>query len=109
MSKKYKDIYNVPWHVRIYVKKELEDFEKNKQRFKMLNDGTRELLIIKKRLDAIESIYNRLDDTDKITADLIFNKKIKRAGLKERGISQDVYYYTMKKVIYYAAHELELI
>lgn len=109
MKNKYKSYYYVPPHVVGYVKGELKDYKSNLARFKALKDNTRELLIIKKRLNSIEKVLNNLDDIDRDTVEKIFFEQLKPRKCKEYGISQDVYYYTRKKVIYLIAYELELI
>lgn len=109
MKNKYKNIYKVPWHVRTYVMQELKDYKKNVARFNALQDNTRELLIIKKRLNGIDKVFNDLDDIDRETAQKIFFEKLKVKDAKQYGISQDVYYYTLRKVVYLTAYELELI
>lgn len=99
----------LPKHIKAYVKQELEDYNKNCERFKRINGSTREMLILKKRLEAIASVYEELDDYDRKVWDLIYNQKIKQEDAVKYGISYDVYYYTARKIVWLTAQALELI
>lgn len=105
--------YEVPYHVRIYVKRELEDYKGNKRLLKKLQDlnaSDRELLIVTLRIAQIERVMENLSKEDREAAEIIFflHYSQERAEL-EKGISKAAYYRTKKKIIYITAREMELI
>lgn len=105
-----KNKYKIPWHVRQYVKKELMDYKSNKKLLSKLNGNTRELLLISSRLKQIENVLERLNKEDREAAEIIFFEKYTQAGAEiYKGITKNIYYYTMNKVIYLTAVEMELI
>lgn len=105
-----KNNYKLPWHVRQYVKKELMDYKSNKKLLSKLNGNTRELLLISYRLKQIENVLERLNKEDREAAEIIFFEKYTQAGAEiYKGITKNIYYYTMNKVIYLTAVEMELI
>lgn len=105
-----KNKYKIPWHVRQYVKKELMDYKSNKKLLSKLNGNTRELLLISSRLKQIENVLERLNKEDREAAEIIFFEKYTQAGAEiYKGITKNIYYYTMNKVIYLTAVEMDLI
>lgn len=105
-----KSPYKVPWHVRQYVKQELLDYRKNKKLLKSYKGSTSSLLLAEKRLAAIDTVINKLNEEDADAAICIFFDKYSQAGAEtEKGISKAAYYNTMNKVIYLVAEEMELI
>lgn len=105
-----KSPYKVPWHVRQYVKQELLDYRKNKKLLKSYKGSTRSLLLAEKRLAAIDTVINKLNEEDADAAICIFFDKYSQAGAEiAKGISKAAYYNTMNKVIYLVAEEMELI
>lgn len=105
-----KNNYKLPWHVRQYVKKELMDYKSNKKLLSKLNGNTRELLLISSRLKQIENVLERLNKEDREAAEIIFFEKYTQAGAEiYKGITKNIYYYTMNKVIYLTAVEMDLI
>jgi len=100
----------IPWHIRQYVKKELMDYEKNKKLLSKLKGSTRELLLLKLRLEQIERVFERLDKNDREAAQIIFIDKYTQGGAEvAKGISKGAYYNAMNKIIYLTAVEMELI
>lgn len=77
--------------------------------YEKLKGNTRELLIIKKRLDAIENVLCRLDMNDYQAAKIIFIDQYTREGAEMLGLSKDAYYNAMNKIIYLTAKEMDLI
>lgn len=105
-----KSPYKVPWHVRQYVKQELLDYRKNKKLLKNYKGSTRSLLLAEKRLTAIDTVINKLNEEDADAAICIFFDKYSQAGAETaKGISKAAYYNAMNKVIYLVAEEMELI
>lgn len=102
--------YKVDWHIRLYVKTELHDFEKNKKLLAESNNlDTHTQLIISKRLADIEAGLGTLDKDEREIADKIFNKRYSQAKAELEGIGYKTYYNVMNKAIYNTARELNLI
>ena len=105
-----KNNYKIPWHIRQYVKQELLDYKKNKKLFAKCKGNTRGLLLLKIRLEQIETVFNSLNKEDREAAELIFIDKYTQSGAEiAKGLSKSAYYNAMNKVIYLAAVEMELI
>lgn len=101
--------YKTPKHVRGYVKKELFDYRQNKKILSMKKGDTHTLLIAAKRVECIETVFLRLDDTERRAAELIFFEHATQARAEFEGIGKGAYYNTMNKVIYLTAKEMELL
>lgn len=102
--------YKVDWHVRLYVKTELHDFEKNKKLLAEANNlDTHSRLIISKRLAEIEAGLKNLNKEEREIADKIFNKRYSQAKAELEGIGYKTYYNVMNKAIYFTAREINLI
>ena len=102
--------YNVPPHVYSWAKREIEDYRKNKKRFKhTANRHTDELIAADKRLRAIETVMNNLDDDEMNAAQKIFFERRSWEYMVDYGWSKSAYYNLKNKVIYHVAKEMELI
>ena len=111
MRKKYK----LQLHIKNYVKNELYDYEKNKKMIKELqnsksNTSTRTLLIANRRINQIETVYNKLPKEDKQAVKKIFFEHHSQIyAVVNDNITKDMYYNIMNKMIYLTALEFELI
>ena len=111
MRKKYK----LPLHIKNYVKNELYDYEKNKKMIKELQNSksktcTRTLLIASRRINQIETVYNKLSKEDKQAVKNIFFEHHSQIYAEVNdNITKDMYYNIMNKMIYLTAIEFELI
>lgn len=105
--------YKLPWHIKQYVKKELMDYKGNRnllEKYKKTQGNTRDLILIKTRLTQIENVFERLYKEEREAAELIFFDHYSQPRAEiAKGISKSCYYYTMDKVIYLTAAEMELI
>lgn len=104
--------YKLPWHIKQFVKQELMDYQENDRLAKTAKTDTqsRELLLVGRRLDAIDRVLDSLDSQELEAAEIIFFKKYSQAKAEaEHGISKRAYYYTMNKVFYLVAKEMRLI
>lgn len=102
--------YKIPWHIKQFVKKELMDYKGNKNLVSKYKGNTRDLILVKTRLCQIENVFKRLDKGEREAAEMIFFDHYSQAGAEiAKGISKCSYYYTMDKVIYLTAVEMELI
>ena len=105
--------YKVQLHIKNYVKKELYDYKKNKNKLNeiQLNDtSSQALLIIIQRIQRIEKVYNSLSrEEQKITEKIFFEKCNQPYMETNYYISKDMYYNNMNKTIYLVAIELELM
>lgn len=102
--------YKVEWHIRHYVRTELQDYNKNKRMLsesKTIDTHTR--LVVSDRLSRIEYALSLLNEEERAVADLIFNKRYTQAKAELEGIGYKQYYNTMNKTIYMVARELDLI
>lgn len=101
--------YKLPWHVRQYVKKELLDYKKNKKLLSSL-ESSHEILIVKLRLEKIETVFNSLSKEDREVAELIFLEKCSQPAAEiNNNVGRWTYYDVMNKVIYLTAVELDMI
>ena len=111
MRKKYK----LPLHIKNYVKNELYDYEKNKKMIKELqnsksNTSTRTLLIASRRINQIETVFNKLPKEDRQAVRKIFYEHHSQIYAEANdNITKDMYYNIMNKMIYLTALEFELI
>ena len=105
-----KSKYNLPWHIRQYVKKELMDYKSNKKLLQKAEGDSRGLLLVNQRLTQIENVLERLNKEDREAAELIFVDHYTQQGAEiAKGISKAAYYNAMNKVIYLTAVEMGLI
>lgn len=98
----------LPWHVRQYVKAELMAYEKTKRGL----DGIKDRRIrnsTKRRLLAMDLVFNNLNEYDREVSDLIFIKHYTQARAECEGIGYKTYYRVMNKVLYQTAIELDII
>lgn len=105
--------YKIPLHIRNYVKNELYDYKKNKNKLNMIQSNytsSRTLLIINQRIHNIEKVFNNLSKEEQELAEKIFFEKCNQIYMETQYyISKDIYYNTMNKTIYLIAREFELI
>ena len=105
--------YKLSLHVKNYIKKELYDYKRNKNRLKELysnNTSSRTILLITKRIQNIENVFNKLSIDEKQIAERIFFERCNQIYMETKYyITKDIYYNTMNKVIYLVAIEFELI
>lgn len=106
--------YKVPAHIKKYVKVELYNYEKTKKLIKSMRSSklvpTHSLLIAERKIAQIDTVLNRLNEDQQKIACIIFFKKYSQAKAQmEEYISYDSYYWTMNKVIYLVAEEMDLI
>ena len=106
--------YKVPAHIKKYVKVELYNFNKTKKLIKdMRKDklvSSHSLLIAERKITQIQSVLDRLNEDQRKIAEIIFFKHYSQTKAElEEYISYDSYYWTMNKVIYLVAEEMDLI
>ena len=107
--------YKVPAHINKYVKVELYNYKKNKKLLKEMQESknlisSHTLLIVEQKIGQIEAVLERLNDDQRTTAEVIFFKHYSQAQAELLAhISYDSYYWTMRKVIYLVAEEMNLI
>lgn len=104
--------YKLPLHIKNYVKKELYDYRKNKNKLDDidLNTSTRTLLIATQRIQQIEKVFNKLSKEDKKMVEKIFFEKCSQIYMETYYyITKDMYYNTMNKILYLMAIEFDLI
>lgn len=108
--------YKVSYHLRNYIKQELYDYNRNKQILQdltMKNTSkvtTKTLLILTKKVNCIENVYNRLNENEKELFNIIFEKGCNHLYAKTYyNITKDMYYNGMNKIIYLTAQEYEQI
>ena len=105
--------YKLPSHLRHYIKNELYDFKKNKEKIDKIHltdTSTRTLLIATQRIQNIEAVINDLSKDEKEIARKIFFEKCNQVYMETNHyISKDMYYNTMNKVIYLVAKKMDLI
>lgn len=104
----------MPWHVRQYVKKEIEDYKSNKKLLSKItvksSISTREIALMKERLLAIEKVLDNLSAEEREDAEIIFWSHYTQVGAEiAKGISKAAYYTCMNKIIYLVAKEMDLI
>lgn len=109
-----KNRYQVPWHVRQFVKKEIGDYKKNRKTLDILTSkstiSTREISLIKLRLTQIEKVFESLSEEEREVVEIIFYSHYTREGAEiAKGISKAAYYNTMNKTIYLVAVEMDLV
>lgn len=104
--------YKLPLHIKNYVKKELYDYKRNKNKLNELdpNTSTRTILIAAQKIQQIEHVLNKLSKEDAKMVEKIFFEKSSQAQMEAYYyVSKDMYYNTMNKIIYLVAIEFELI
>ena len=104
--------YKLPLHIKNYVKKELYDYKKNKNKLEDIDQGTstRTILIALQRMQQIEKVLKRLSKEDKKMVEKIFFEKKSQIYMETQYyITKDMYYNTMNKILYLVAEEFELI
>lgn len=105
--------YKLPLHIKNYVKKELYDYRKNKNKLEEIQStsiSTRTILIATQRLEQIEKVYNELSKEDKKMVEKIFFEKCNQVYMETNYyITKDMYYNTMNKMLYLLATEFDLI
>ncbi len=102
--------YKLPWHVRQFVKQELNDYNRNKQRIAMLKGNTKSLILANERINQIEKVFDSLNAEDREVAEIIFiNHYSQKKAEIEKGLSYWAYYNGMNKILYLTAEEMELI
>lgn len=102
--------YKLPWHVRQFVKQELNDYNRNKQRIAMLKGNTKSLILANERISQIEKVFDSLNAEDREVAELIFVRHYSQKKAETMsGISYRMYYNAMNKILYLTAEEMELI
>jgi hypothetical protein len=105
-----KNLYKTPWHVRQFVKKELEDYKGNKKLLQNYTGNTRGLILINQRITQIENVVERLNKEDKEAFNIIFIDHYTQQGAEvAKGLSKTAYYYAMNKIIYLTAVEMNLL
>lgn len=105
-----KNSYKIPWHVRQYVKTELLEYKGNKKLLASCKGTTRTLLLIQRRLEMINAVFESLNKEERDVAEIIFISKYTQAGAETaKNVSKAMYYNTMNKVIYLVAKEMDLI
>ena len=106
--------YKVPAHIKKYVKVELYNYNKTKKLIKTMQNlelvPTHSLLIAERKIAQIDTVLARLNEEQRKTAEVIFFKHYSQTKAElEEYISYDVYYWTMNKVIFMVAEEMDLI
>lgn len=104
--------YKLPLHIKNYVKKELYDYKRNKNKLNELDKSTstRTILIATQKIQQIENILNKLSKEDTKMVEKIFFERNSQAHMEAYYyVSKDMYYNTMNKIIYLVAQEFELI
>ena len=105
--------YKLPLHIKNYVKKELYDYKKNKNKLDEIQPtsiSTRTILIATQRIEQIEKVYSNLSKEDKKMVDKIFFEKCSQIYMETNYyITKDMYYNAMNKILYLVATEFELI
>lgn len=102
--------YKVPWHVRQYVKTELNDYKDNRRLLTECKGNTKTLLLAERRLNHIDKVLESLNKEDRDVAEIIFFDKYSQAGAEvAKNVSKAMYYNCMNKVIWLVAKEMELI
>lgn len=108
--------YKLNYHLRNYIKQELYDYNRNKQILKDLSIQkanqvtTKALLILTKKINSIEKVYNNLNENDQELFRIIFEKGCNQLYAKTYySITKDMYYNAMNKIIYLVAQEYEQI
>ena len=106
-------------HIKIYVTKELNDYQKNKLKVQALLQeastaksliSTKSILIATQRIHKIETVFNRLHDEDKKAVELIFFKQHSQIYAQVNdNITKDMYYNAKNKMLYLTALEFDLI
>lgn len=111
--------YKIKYHLRNYIKQELYDFNQNK---KILNDlqkkisstnsmvNSKTILILAKKVNNIERVYEKLTKEEQELFDIIFLKGCNQLYAKTYyNVTKDMYYNAMNKIIYLTAKEYEQI
>jgi hypothetical protein len=107
---KMKNKYNVPWHIRQFVKAELMEYKNNKRILEKYTGDTRTLLIAHTRINQIETVFTNLNKEDREAGEAIFIDKYTQSGAEvAKGLSKSAYYNAMNKIIYLTAKEMGLI
>lgn len=106
--------YKVENHLRNYIKQELYDYKKNKKILEELKKDTRissrSILIITRKIERIDKVYENLPDEEKKAFNIIFNQGCNQLYAKTYyDITKDMYYNSMNKIIYLVAKEYEQI
>ena len=104
--------YKLPLHIKNYVRKELNDYKRNKNKLNELdkNTSTRAILIASQKIQQIENVLNRLSKEDTKMVEKIFFERCNQAHMETYYyVTKDMYYNTMNKIIYLVAIEFELI
>lgn len=104
--------YKLPLHIKNYVKKELYDYKRNKNKLEDIDKSTstRTLLIATQRMQQIEKVLKKLSKEDTKMVEKIFFEKNSQIYMETQYfITKDMYYNTMNKIIYLVAIEFELI
>jgi hypothetical protein len=105
--------YKLPAHIRHYIKNELYDFKKNKEKLEeiqLTDTSTRTILIATQRIQNIEAVFNDLTKDEMEIARKIFFEKCNQVYMETNHyITRDAYYNTMNKVIYQVAKKLDMI
>lgn len=111
--------YKIKYHLRNYIKQELYDFNKNKQILEDLQSNltktnqlinTKSLLILTKKINSIQKVYDGLNKEEKELFDIIFNKGCNQLYAKTYyNVTKDMYYNAMNKIIYLTAQEYDQI
>ena len=107
-----RDKYRVPYHVMVYVEKELRDYKDSKKLIKEFDGetvSTREFLLALKRVQAIDKVFKNLSSEDKEATEIIFFEGISQPKAEFSGISKTAYYYAKDKVIYLVARKMNLV
>lgn len=106
--------YKVPAHIKKYVKVELYNYQKNKKLLKAMQEkeltSTHAMLVAELKIKQIETVFERLIPEQRHIAEVIFFKHYTQTQAQRlEYISYDSYYWTMSKVIYLVAEEMDLI
>lgn len=114
-------MYKLKRHLRNYIKQELYDFNRNKQILKdlqrsLINESanptitSKTLLIISKKINSIERVYNSLNEEEQEMFNIIFSKGCNQQYARTYyNVTKDMYYNAMNKIIYLTAKEYEQI
>lgn len=111
--------YKLKYHLRSYIKQELYDYKRNE---KILQDlqkklvkssqsiNSRTILILSRKINSIEKVYNVLNENEKELFNIIFVKGCNQLYAKTYyNVTKDMYYNAMNKIIYLVAQEYEQI
>lgn len=103
--------YKIPHHISRFVKIEIQNYKRTKKELAKLDEkNSLDIIRIRRRLEAIERVFDSLNAEDREAAEIIFFSSYTQQGAEiARGISKAAYYNARNKIIYLVAREMELV